>query len=457
MKFNVTRRSIRVTMILIVIMSLIAQLGFAGGAQESKDAGGVDSISIIINQSPWAAPFEEVTKLYTETTGINVNLDIVPFDGLPVKGRQAITGPESDYDLINIHPYYAGEFYAGGYFTPLKEIDPNFTFDPEVGPLGGPIYWDAASEAMNPEGDILAFPHTPNFQVLYYRADLYEEAGLDPPKTWDDVFAATEKLADPPNLYGMIKRGERGDAIYFDFFGFMYMFGGSITRDSANGDFTVTINSPEVKEALDLYIKLAKIGPPEPGAIGSSQVIQYLTSGKVLHAEWATLGWGAMDNPEQSAVPGKLDAVVLPKPSNGENASSASLWMLGVPQNLSDERKKAAMNFGEWFMGYDAQYAYFKAGGSPIRSDVLDSELAQESRFRFFKSYQENIVNGYGRLTGQFEEESRVVDILGLRLNQAVTGELSSAEALNLAAEEIHEIFVETGRSTGTLSPLPEN
>jgi len=440
----------------VMMLGLLAATVVAGEPNSPGAGETPSSISILINQSPWAAPFEELTKLYTETTGIEVNLDVVPFNGLPVKGRQAITGPESEYDLINIHPYYAGEFYAGGFITPLKDIDPNFTFDPEVGPLGGPIYWDEASQAMNPAGEIIAIPHTPNFQVLYYRADLYEQAGLDPPVTWDDVFAATEMLADPPNLYGMVKRGERGDAIYFDFFGFMYQFGGSIVRDSANGDFTVTVNSPEVKRALDLYIDLAAIGPPEPGAIGSSQVIQYLTSGKVLQAEWATLGWGAMDDPNQSAVPGKLDAVVLPRPADGVNASSASLWLLGIPSNLPDNRKKAALDFGKWFLSYDAQYAYFEAGGSPIRSDVLDSDLAQEERFRFFKPYQENIVKGYGALTGRYEEESRVVDVLGLRLNQAVTGELSSAEALNLAADEIHQIFVETGRKTGTIAPLPE-
>ena len=46
--------------------------------------------------------------------------------------------------------------------------------------------------------------------------------------------------------------------------------------------------------------------------------------------------------------------------------------------------------------------------------------------------------------------------ILGLRLNQAVIGELSTGKALNLAAEEIYKVFNDNGRKTGMLAKLPE-
>jgi multiple sugar transport system substrate-binding protein len=46
--------------------------------------------------------------------------------------------------------------------------------------------------------------------------------------------------------------------------------------------------------------------------------------------------------------------------------------------------------------------------------------------------------------------------VLGLRLNQALIGEMSSGRALNTAAREIEEIFQRNGRRTGHLDPLPE-
>jgi len=55
-----------------------------------------------------------------------------------------------------------------------------------------------------------------------------------------------------------------------------------------------------------------------------------------------------------------------------------------------------------------------------------------------------------------YAEGAQVEQILGLRLNQAVIGEMSSGKALNTAAKEIQDLFVKNGRKTGALPPLPE-
>ena len=52
-------------------------------------------------------------------------------------------------------------------------------------------------------------------------------------------------------------------------------------KDPAAGDYTVTINSPQAKAALDLYIDLLKnCGPPNYGTLGQGDVIQLLATGK---------------------------------------------------------------------------------------------------------------------------------------------------------------------------------
>ena len=55
-----------------------------------------------------------------------------------------------------------------------------------------------------------------------------------------------------------------------------------------------------------------------------------------------------------------------------------------------------------------------------------------------------------------FAEGAQVEQIIGLKLNQALIGEMSSAKALNTAAKEIEDVFKKSGRKTGTLPPLPE-
>ena len=55
-----------------------------------------------------------------------------------------------------------------------------------------------------------------------------------------------------------------------------------------------------------------------------------------------------------------------------------------------------------------------------------------------------------------YAEGAQVEQVMGLRLNQALIGEMSSGKALNLAAQEIKDIFEKNKRKTGLGPPLPE-
>ena len=65
------------------------------------------------------------------------------------------------------------------------------------------------------------------------------------------MLAACEKLQSPPKLYGFVTRGERGNGIALIGARSCWATAPSWSPIPAKGDFTVTINSPEGKAALD--------------------------------------------------------------------------------------------------------------------------------------------------------------------------------------------------------------
>jgi multiple sugar transport system substrate-binding protein len=114
-------------------------------------------------------------------------------------------------------------------------------------------YWNAQKRWRTSDGGkLMAYTVLGNVQLLYYRADLLKQAGLAPPKTWDDVLAVCAKLNDPPKMYGFVVRGEKGNGIRYDWQSFMLAERAAVAKDPAAGDYTVTINSPQAKAALDL-------------------------------------------------------------------------------------------------------------------------------------------------------------------------------------------------------------
>jgi multiple sugar transport system substrate-binding protein len=129
-------------------------------------------------------------------------------------------------------------------------------------------------------------------------------------------------------------------------------------------------------------------------------------------------------------------------------------WHLGVPKNLPDEHKQAALAFAKWFLTEGAPRAYAEAGSIPVRSDIFESDLAELPENRWMKAYLDSMP--YAQQVLGFAEAAAVEEALGLRLNQALIGEMSSAAALNAAAADIAEIFEQSGRNTGRLPPLQD-
>jgi multiple sugar transport system substrate-binding protein len=96
---------------------------------------------------------------------------------------------------------------------------------------------------------------------------------------------------------------------------------------------------------------------------------------------------------------------------------------------------------------------YMKAGAPPVRQDVLsDESLWKDPKNRWMPAMAQS--SQYVRLMWSVPEGSQIGDILELRLNQAVIGELTTDKALNLVADETFAIMQQAGYKTGKISPL---
>lgn len=426
-------------------------------AQSFADVGKQPPITILINASPWYNGFQEAVALYTKQTGNVVKLDVTPYNGVLEKARNAVRGATSPYDLLNIDGFWTIEFYEGGFLRPIKEVDPSFELPKEVLACGNNHYWNAAKRWRTPDGGVLmGVPPNCNVHILAYRKDLYDAAGLPAPKSFDDVKAACLKIQKPPQLYGFVTRGERGNGIRYDFMPFMHGNGADIVANPLEGDYTVTVNSKEMLTALTQFIDLHKTcGPANHASVGQADVIQLMSSGKAAAVEVVIAAWSNFEDKTKSTVAGKVAAAAVPSAVAGKpGVASIGNWDLTIPKNVSADQQKAGMAFLKWFVTPQAQRAYAEAGGIPVRSDTLTSDLASKPQFNWMAPYLQSVATAASPLG--YTEGAAVEQVLGLRLNQALLGEMSPGKALNTAAGEIEALFARSGRKTGKLPPLPE-
>ncbi|MGW1213276.1 ABC transporter substrate-binding protein [Streptomyces sp. NPDC002499] len=138
----------------------------------------------------------------------------------------------------------------------LEPLDSRLAKSPLKGKLSQNLV--DGSRAAGGGDKLYQIPTSSNNGTLWYRTDLFKNAGLEAPTTWSNFYAAADKLTDKgKNEFGFTIRGGEGsiapalDAAY----------GQSGITSFWNGDKT-TVNDPKNVAALEKYVALYKKDTP---------------------------------------------------------------------------------------------------------------------------------------------------------------------------------------------------
>jgi multiple sugar transport system substrate-binding protein len=357
------------------------------------------------------------------------------------KSRNAVQASESEFDILTLNEQWYMQFYADGLVTPIKEIDPNFVLDPQIIEYEYATRWDPELGYSSEKGEIYGLPINGNIMLYFYRKDLFDEAGLSVPQTWAEVEAAAQQFHSD-DLSGYVVRANPPN---WEFQAFLASHGGNIIElDEATGEWEVNFNSPEAMEALTTWLKLGReYGPANYADNGQAEMIALMASGKV--AQMVLVGASApdFDNPEKSTVIGKVGAAPVPGASVGSNATMSGIWVMGIPHNLPQERKEAALAFLEWALTKDAQLFYAQSGAIPVRQDVYE-EMANDPKVGWWmKAFADStpFIHAQPRLP----ETPQIIEVVDRRLKQALISEITPEQALAEGAAEIHKILTDAG------------
>ena len=129
---------------------------------------------------------EEFTSKY----GIKVNVNMVQgsSEGLIMKRYVAGTAPDAAISFSAGTPF---EFAIKGALEPLDTFETGeYNGQKYLGfeDLKKASYYDEVFRPFNFKDHYYAFPETQGWSALFYRTDIFEELGLTPPDTWQDVY-----------------------------------------------------------------------------------------------------------------------------------------------------------------------------------------------------------------------------------------------------------------------------
>jgi multiple sugar transport system substrate-binding protein len=254
---------------------------------------------------------------------------------------------------------------------------------------------------VNPAtGKYAAIPFDGWIQAIWYRADIFEESGLEPPVSWDDINAACDALPGTGNLLYALTLGTDPGQNY----GHQVFEQVAISNDAwpFDAEGNVTMNTPEMVAALDFYTGLQRCALPGPQYWrGGREAYELDQSGMLFYSTYIMddlvegSGMEGGGNVEIAVEDLALKTGFAPmmEGPNG-SASYGQLVTMAIPKGADPEAQMVA----EYFLteGYVDVLALAPFGKVPVLKSAVDG---WKDLSPFFANYSnetlEQIANGY--------------------------------------------------------------
>jgi multiple sugar transport system substrate-binding protein len=311
-----------------VFAALLAIVLILGVGAQTKE------IRVLLANHPYGELLKSAIPEYEKATGIKVNVESLQESQLTTKLTTEFATNSSSADVFMTRPLQEGKmFYKNGWYEPLSSYD--FSDYPEsamgVARFGSKPY---------------LVPLVTEWQVLYYRKDLFKKAGVAVPKTFAELEAAAKAL-DSNEVAGFASRG-KGAAAVTQLSSYIYNFGGAYL-DKGKAVF----DSKEALDATRFYGKmLALYGPKGVTSMSWENIMPLFQAGKVAMWTDASVFYGQIVDPTKSQVSAADVGIAnLPAGPKASNPFYVVSWGMAVARQ--SKNKAQAMDFIKWATNAD--------------------------------------------------------------------------------------------------------
>lgn len=424
--------------LVLLLASLLPVLAACGGAArtasdtESDPAADAPvTITLAYNRfletsfTEHPAPIDVIRSAVAEAhPNIDVQLNIVPDSIEAHRDALAVwmTSQDGTVDIYGMDAPWVLEFGEAGWAVPLNDYLPDLE----------ERFLQSGLDIFLHEGQRLGVPFWGSVGGMFYRTDLLEAAGFEPPATYDELVEIVAAIqAEQPDLSGFVWPGARQESLIQTWAEIFLGFGGSYYAD----DGRCAVNSPQGIAAVTFMVELIDdgISPRETTAWTAEEARTRFVEGEAifLRHNHDIITW--LDDPERSDIVGQWAFMPNPAQPGGEPSGATGGFAFAINpytdslpaavqviQVIASEevQKGFALAWGpvQYYRGLyeqpEVQAAHANVG---VLADVLPSSASRPRS------------TNYAQLS----------DILQQEIHSALTGSKSVENALNDACSRI--------------------
>jgi len=425
-----------------------------GGYDPKKYAGTEINLLMTGDENDHRAIGDLLGELEAET-GIKVNISSPALAPLVEKTLQTLKSEKSPFEIIQYIGFLTTQQVGGGYFEQLNkyiedpaETPPDWDFDDFLEPAMKNVgYYDLEKGELGVGKDVYGIPGVHSGSVIYfYRKDLFEAAGLQPAKTWDEFHEAA-KILTTDDVAGCSMIGANDFSLgVVDWYTRFITTGGVLCSGSPkDGTFKPQVNTPEGINALQMLIDVLPFAPKNVTTYGFAENVDGWSAGKIAQMIFWVAVAGPVYNPDTSLVADVTGTGPVPAAPGNDPRAIQGGWGLGIPKNADESKKAAAWRALTWITNKRVnEYSVEKYQIDANRASTFQSPDLVE-KFPYLPDALTAAQTAETIPTSLIDEFFQLNDIMNVEFNAALIGQQDAATACARVQSQWEDIFRKAG------------
>jgi trehalose/maltose transport system substrate-binding protein len=333
---------------------------------------------------------QEGAQAWAEQTGNQVNVISTPNSATERLAlyQQILAANSPDIDVFQIDVIWPGTL-ANHLIDLTEHIDKEALEQ----------HFPAIVENNTVEGRLVGIPWFTDAGILYYRSDLLEKYGKEPPQTWQELSEIAQEIQDGERaegndrMHGFVFQGRAYEGLTCNALEWIDAFGGGTIVDA---DGTITVNNPQAAEALELAATWVGTITPE-GVLNYAEEESrgvFQSGNAVFMRNWP-YAW-ALGNAPDSPIAGNIGVTQLPKGGeDGKHTGVLGGWQLAVSRY--SQNPEIAADLVAHLTSYEEQKRRaIKGSYNPTIAALYEDEEVLEAT-PFFAELYDTFTNAVAR------------------------------------------------------------
>ncbi|GHV19589.1 sugar ABC transporter substrate-binding protein [Spirochaetia bacterium] len=404
-------------LLVLATLTLAAGIAFAGGTQ----SGGKE-LRVLLANHPYGELLKAKIPEFEKATGIKVTVESLQESQLTQKLTTEFATNSSSVDVFMTRPLQETLlFNKNGWYAPLDAYDfsdyPANTVD--IGRKAGKPY---------------IVPLVTEWQVLYYRIDLFNKAGLKVPTT----FAELETAARTLNTGGVAGFGSRGAgaAAVTQLSSYVYNYGGRYLDNNV-----AVFDSAQAVDAIKYYGRLlGNYGPQGVTSMSWEALMPVFQAGKLAMWTDASVFYGQIVDKSKTQIPAEdVGVAQLPRGPVGDSPFIVVSWAMGVSSKTKNV--DAAAKFLNWATSKELALEGMFANITMARNSAWqDSKVRSTMNPGLISTQAHAAKNGYPYDRPFMSSVGKARDLIGEVIIRSIDTKGAAPELQSMATERAKQV-----------------